>query len=63
MLNITITRDVIELDDDINKSVAKVLMKPKELRTEADIAELNIAFVSTTRHRHLLLGCKFLQGL
>lgn len=58
-----ITRDIIELDEDINKSVLELLDIPMDQLTEDERSELCLAFVSCTRHRHRLINCKFLKEL
>ena len=55
------TRDEVELDDDINMAVAKVLAKPRAERTSEDLVELKIGYVSCTRMRYSLINCKFLD--
>jgi len=51
----------VELDDDITKSVLKVLGKPAYQRDADDQSELSLAFVCTTRHKHELINATFLQ--
>lgn len=55
-----ITRDIIELDDDVNEAVCEVMSIPPESLTNSERAELCLGFVSVTRHRHKLINCKFL---
>lgn len=58
-----ISRDVIELDDDINESVLEVMKLPVTALSDAERAELCLGFVATTRHRHQLINCQFLGDL
>ena len=58
-----ITRDIVELDDDINESVAEVMNIPPESLTNSERAELCLGFVSVSRHRHQLINCKFLGAI
>ena len=55
-----ITRDIIELDDDVNEAVCEVMSIPPGSLTDSERAELCLGFVSVTRHRHQLINCKFL---
>ncbi len=59
-MNIKITRDIVELDDDVNESVAEAMAIPYESLSDAERAELCLGFVAITRHRHQLINCKFL---
>ena len=53
----------MELDDDINESVAEVMNIPPESLTNSERAELCLGFVAVTRHRHQLINCKFLGAI
>lgn len=58
-----LTRDIIELDEDINKAVLELLDIPAEQLTEDQRSELCLAFVAATRHRYRLINCKFLKDI
>ena len=56
-----ITRDEIELDDDLNDSIDDVIgIKPADLTIEQR-AEFNLYFVSCTRHRYSLINAVHLD--
>ncbi len=55
------TKDEIILDEDINKMVMELRDKPQSMLTETERAELALAFICVTRHRHSLINCKFLD--
>ena len=59
-MNNKITRDIIELDDDVNEAVCEVMSIPPGSLTDSERAELCLGFVSISRHRHQLINCKFL---
>lgn len=56
-----LTFDSVELDDDITKSVRKVLDKPASQRDADDRAELCLAFVCISRHKYELTNAPFLD--
>jgi hypothetical protein len=56
-----ITRDEIELDDDLNDSIDDIIdTKPADLSIEQR-AEFNLYFVACTRHRHSLINAVHLD--
>ena len=55
-----ITRDIIELDDDVNEAVCEVMSIPPGSLTDSERSELCIGFVAVSRHRHQLINCRFL---
>ena len=55
-----ITRDEIELDDDLNDSIEDIINIPPGKHTDADRALLCNYFVACTRHRHNLINAKHL---
>jgi len=62
-LNTTTTRDIIELDNDVNEAVKDILLVPIEQLTAEERSELCVAFVACTRHRYELINCKFLKDI
>lgn len=51
-----LTMTEVELDPSCDKALAKVLLKPFDERTDDDIAELYLAYVSYSRHTNKLSG-------
>lgn len=56
-----VTRDIVELDPDMDKSVRDALSKTFKGTEEARRSELCLYFVSITRHRHKLIGAHYLE--
>lgn len=57
------TRDIIELDNDLNDAVKDIITLPMDKLTEEQRSELCLYFVSITRHRFKLIGAKHLNLL
>ena len=55
------TKDIVELDDDLNDSIADLLHIPQESLTDSERAEMCLYFVSVSRHRHVLINAKHLN--
>ncbi len=55
-----ITRDIVELDDDVNEAISDLLHIPQENLTSSERAEMCLYFVSVSRHRHVLINAKHL---
>lgn len=55
------TRDIVELDPDMDKSVRDALSKSFKGTPDDRRAELCLYFVATTRHRHTLIGANYLE--
>ena len=54
------TFDSVELDNDLNESILTAIEEYKKSPNSEVHAELCLAFVAATRHRHKLLNCKYL---
>ena len=59
-MNNKITRDIVELDDDVNEAISDLLHIPQENLTSSERAEMCLYFVSVSRHRHVLINAKHL---
>jgi superfamily I DNA/RNA helicase len=57
------TRDIIELDPDMDKAVREALSKTFKGTEEDRRSELCLYFVAITRHRHKLIGANYLKEL
>jgi superfamily I DNA/RNA helicase len=58
-----ITRDIVELDPDIDKSLRDALSSSFKGTEEDRRSELCLYFVAITRHRHTLIGTNYLKEL
>jgi len=57
------TRDIIELDEDLNESIKDLLDKHPSKLTIEERSELCLYFVAITRHRHELINAKHLKDI
>ena len=57
------TRDIVELDDDLNSAIEDIIKKPFTILTEEERAELCLYFVAISRHRFQLINAKHLERL
>lgn len=57
------TRDIIELDDDMDKALIEALSPNYKGTSEERRSEICLYFVAITRHRHKLINAKFLEEL
>ncbi len=57
------TRDIIELDPDMDKAIREALSKTFKGTEEDRRSELCLYFVAVTRHRHKLIGANYLKEL
>lgn len=57
------TRDIVELDDDLNKAIEEIVVKPIDKLNTEERAELCLYFVAITRHRHELINATYLNKL
>lgn len=57
------TRDIVELDDDVNEAIKELVDKPINRLTKEERAELCLYFVAITRHRYQLINATYLEKL
>ena len=57
------TRDIVELDNDMNEAIKDLVDKPMEQLTSSERSEMCLYFVACTRHRHKLINAKYLNML
>ena len=55
------TRDIVELDNDLNEAIKDLVLKKPELYTDDERAELCLYFVAISRHKYVLLNAKHLN--
>ena len=54
------TRDIIELDNDMNEAIEQIINIPIDKHTPQDRSELCLYFVAITRHKYELINAKHL---